>query len=78
MLSRLSRAGDDGTRGGSAAAEKPSPFIRFGETTAGEGRPWSQITVLASRRKTVSRQGFFFSPLYALNSTERLMNESGI
>lgn len=28
MLSRLSRTGDDGTRGGSAAAGKPSPFYR--------------------------------------------------
>lgn len=36
MLSRLLRAGDDGTRGGSTAAGKPLPFY-VRETTAGGG-----------------------------------------
>lgn len=76
MLSRLLRAGDDGTRGGSTAAGKPLPFY-VRETTAGGGedRGHRSPCLLLDERL---RSDKTFSSRCALNNMGRLMNESGI
>lgn len=84
MLSRLSRAGDDGTRGGSAAAGKPSPFRsvkRQQGRKGGKGRHHGHrspclLLDQESKRRGFSFFFFFFSFFFHLNNTGKLRNES--